>query len=89
MDPFGLSVQIVGAGMSKAGRPRLPMQMMISLLYLRHASDQSDEGVVDCWGEMFASRTEGQVIRAIDLWPENSEKSSSFGLFVADRTCGG
>ncbi|MCX7229753.1 MAG: IS5 family transposase, partial [Burkholderiales bacterium] len=51
MDLFGPSVQIVGAGLSKAGRPRLPMRLMISLLYLKHAFDESDEGVVDRWGE--------------------------------------
>ena len=54
MDLFGPSTQLVGAGVSKAGRPRLPMRLMISLLYLKHAfdeSDEGDEGVVDRWSE--------------------------------------
>ena len=32
MDLFGPSTQLVGAGVSKAGRPRLLMRLMISLL---------------------------------------------------------
>lgn len=51
MDLFGPSERWVGAGVSKAGRPRLPMRLMISLLYLKHAFDESDEGVVDRWSE--------------------------------------
>jgi hypothetical protein len=48
---FGPSTQLVGAGVLKAGRPRLPMRLMISLPYLKHASDESDERVVERWGE--------------------------------------
>jgi hypothetical protein len=44
-------VQVVGVGVSKAGRPRLPMRLMISLLYLKHAFNESDEAVVERWGE--------------------------------------
>jgi IS5 family transposase len=51
MDLFGPSTQLLGAGVSKAGRPRLPMRLMISLLYLKHAFDESDEGVVERWSE--------------------------------------
>jgi IS5 family transposase len=51
MDLFGPSTQLVGAGVSKSGRARLPMQLMISLLYLKHAFDESDEGVVDRWSD--------------------------------------
>ncbi|GAA0535367.1 IS5-like element IS1478 family transposase [Pigmentiphaga daeguensis] len=36
---------------SKAGRPRVPLRVMISLLYLKHAFNESDEGVVERWGE--------------------------------------
>ena len=36
---------------SKAGRPRVPLRIMISLLYLKHAFNESDEGVVARWGE--------------------------------------
>jgi hypothetical protein len=31
--------------------PRLPMRLMISLLYLKHTFDESDEGVLDRWSE--------------------------------------
>jgi IS5 family transposase len=51
MDLFGPSTQLVGAGVSKAGRPRLPMRLMISLLYLKHAFDESDEGVGERWSD--------------------------------------
>ncbi|MCX7231628.1 MAG: transposase, partial [Burkholderiales bacterium] len=51
MDLFGPSTQLMGAGVSKAGRPRLAMRLMISLLYLKHAFNESDEAVVERWGE--------------------------------------
>jgi IS5 family transposase len=51
VDLFGPSVQVVGVGVSKAGRPRLPMRLMISLLYLKHAFNESDESVVERWSE--------------------------------------
>jgi len=34
---------------SNAGRPRVPLRIMISLLYLKHAFNKSDEGVVERW----------------------------------------
>ncbi|NDD14911.1 MAG: IS5/IS1182 family transposase, partial [Betaproteobacteria bacterium] len=45
-DLFGGISKVVGAGVSPAGRPRLPLRLMISLLYLKHAFNESDEGVV-------------------------------------------
>ncbi len=36
---------------SKAGRPRVPLRIMISLLYLKHAFNESDEGVVARWAD--------------------------------------
>jgi IS5 family transposase len=50
-DLFGESLQIAGAGVSAAGRPRLPMRLMLSLLYLKHAFDLSDEELVERWSE--------------------------------------
>jgi IS5 family transposase len=50
-DLFGASVQIAGAGVSAAGRPRLPIRLMASLLYLKHAYKLSDEELVDRWAE--------------------------------------
>ena len=51
VDLFGSTASLVGAGVSKAGRPRLPLRLMISLLYLKHAFNESDEGVVERWAE--------------------------------------
>lgn len=51
VDLFGPSTQLVGAGMSAAGRPRLPIRLMASLLYLKHAFDLSDEQLVERWAE--------------------------------------
>jgi IS5 family transposase len=36
---------------SNAGRPRVALRTMIALLYLKHAFDESDEGVVQRWSE--------------------------------------
>jgi len=44
---FGPKVKVVGGGKSNAGRPRLPIRLMASLLYLKHAFNKSDEGVVE------------------------------------------
>ena len=42
---------MAGAGVSHAGRPRLPIRLMVSLLYLKHAYNESDESVVERWSE--------------------------------------
>ena len=44
-DLFGPSLEIAGGGLSAAGRPRLPIRLMASLLYLKHAFNLSDEDV--------------------------------------------
>jgi len=48
---FGPELKVVGGGKSNAGRPRLPIRLMVSLLYLKHAFNESDEGVVERWAE--------------------------------------
>lgn len=48
---FGPSLELVGAGVSNAGRPRLPIRLMVSLLYLKHAYDVSDQQLVERWAE--------------------------------------
>ncbi len=48
-DLFGASVELVPVGPSNAGRPRLPLRLMVSLLYLKHAYNESDESVVERW----------------------------------------
>jgi hypothetical protein len=50
-DLFGPTVQLAGAGVSNAGRPRLPLRLMVSLLYLKHAFNLSDEELVERWSE--------------------------------------
>lgn len=50
-DLFGVTRQLVGAGVSHAGRPRLPIRLMASLLYLKHAFNLSDEQVCERWSE--------------------------------------
>lgn len=41
-DLFGTRLEIVGAGVSNAGRPRLPIRPTAALLYLMHAFNLSD-----------------------------------------------
>jgi IS5 family transposase len=51
VDLFGPSLQIAGTGISPAGRPRLSLRLMASLLYLKHAFNLSDEELVERWAE--------------------------------------
>ena len=50
-DLFGPSVAVAGAGVSNAGRPRLPIRLMVALLYLKHAYNESDESLVERWAQ--------------------------------------
>ena len=50
-DLFGPTLAIAGAGVSAAGRPRLPVRLMAALLYLKHAFNLSDEELVVRWSE--------------------------------------
>ena len=43
---FGAIEVIAGADVSKAGRPRLPTCLMVSLLYLKHAFNESVEYLI-------------------------------------------
>ncbi len=51
VDLFGQTIELAGAGPSAAGRPRLPIRLMVSLLYLKHAYNESDETLVERWAE--------------------------------------
>ena len=53
---------------SKAGRPRVPLRVMISLLYLKHAFNESDEGVVRRW----AKTASKNCWRRRSTWPLSS-----------------
>jgi transposase, IS5 family len=50
LDLFG-EAPVAVARVSKAGRPRVPLRVMIALLYLKHAFNESDEGVVARWAD--------------------------------------
>ena len=50
-DLFGTTEELVGAGVSAAGRTRLPIRLMAALLYLKHAYDLSDAELVQRWSE--------------------------------------
>jgi transposase, IS5 family len=51
VDLFGPSLAVAGGGRSNAGRPRLPIRLMTSLLYLKHSFNLSDEELVVRWSE--------------------------------------
>ena len=69
-DLFGPSLQTVGGGVSAAGRPRLPIRLMASLLYLKHAFNLSDEAVVERWHRARSSGiTRGRADTAGRRWP--------------------
>lgn len=48
---FGPTLVVAGAGVRNAGRPRLPIRLMVALLYLKHAYNESDEAVVVRWSQ--------------------------------------
>ena len=50
-DMFGPTLVLEGAGTSNAGRPKLPIRLMASLLYLKHSFNLSDEELVVRWSE--------------------------------------
>jgi len=50
-DLFGTTLQIAGTGVSNAGRPRLSIRLMASLLYLKHSHNLSDEALVQRWSQ--------------------------------------
>ena len=50
-DLCGSSLQVAGSGVAVAGRPRLPMRLMASLPYLKHAYKLSDEELFERWAE--------------------------------------
>ncbi len=50
-DLFGPTFAIAGGGISNAGRPKLSIRLMASLLYLKHAYNLSDEALVERWAE--------------------------------------
>ena len=50
-DLFGPTQVLAGAGISNAGRPKLSIRLMASLVYLKHSFNLSDEELVVRWSE--------------------------------------
>lgn len=50
-DLFCSSLQIAGVSTSQAGRPRLSIRLMASLILLKHTFNESDESVVERWAQ--------------------------------------
>ena len=50
-DLFGTMQALVGVGVSSSGRPKLPIRLMASLLYLKHCFNVSDEVLVVSWSQ--------------------------------------
>ena len=50
-DLFGPTAQVVGAGVGIGGRPKLPIRLMASLVYLKNCFNLSDEEVCARWSE--------------------------------------
>jgi IS5 family transposase len=44
---FGPTIAVTGARVSNAGRPRIPMRLMVALLYLKYAFNESDGSLVE------------------------------------------
>ena len=50
-DLLGPTATLVGAGRSNAGRPKIAVRPMVSLLYLKHSFNLSDEELCQRWSE--------------------------------------
>lgn len=50
-DMFSPTLAVASDGISNAGRPRLPIRLMVALLYLKHACNESDEALVERWAQ--------------------------------------
>lgn len=50
-DMFGPTVAVAGAGISSAGRPRLPIRLMVALLCLKLAYNESEKPLVERWAQ--------------------------------------
>jgi IS5 family transposase len=51
LDMFGPLSGVAGGAISNVGRPRLSTRLMVALLYLKHTFNESDEDVIQRWGE--------------------------------------
>ena len=56
-----------GTGISPAGRPRLPIRLMVSLQYLKNAFNLSDEELVERWSRQFTNSRGVAVLQRHDV----------------------
>ena len=68
LDLFGERVQRVAVA-SDSGRPRVPLRIMIALLYLKHAFNESDEGVVDPTRSLEHRNSDSALMHYSSIWP--------------------
>ena len=78
---------LVGAGRSNAGRPKLPIRMMASLLYLKRSFNLSDEELVVRWSEnvlwqYFSGQTDFEL--RLPCPPRAACDASQIGRFRRD-----
>lgn len=50
-DLFGPTLAVAGAGASGAGRPRLPIRLMVGLLFLKQTFNEFGESVCERWAK--------------------------------------
>ena len=80
-DLFGSGGVLVAAGVSYAGRARLPLRLMCSLLYLKHAFNLSDEQTCERWAENVV----WQYFSGLDYYePRLPCDATQIGRFRAD-----
>lgn len=51
LDLFGGQIEFAPSGPSRAGRPRIPIRRMVSLIDLKHMAGLSDEATLERWSE--------------------------------------
>ena len=86
LDLFGEAPAPV-ARTSNAGRPRVPLRVMISLLYLKHAFNESDEGVVARWADTPAGNSSRAAPITKTASPATPPPWSSSGNCWARKAC--
>jgi hypothetical protein len=98
LDLFGPVSAVASGGVSNAGRPRLPTCLMVALLCLKHAFNESDEDVIQRWDETPAaprysnsckakSRPQKPPIRAMFSVCSKSQTLKSSSVPMAASLC--
>ena len=84
LDLFG-EAPVVTDRVSNAGRPRVPLRVMIALLYLKHAFNESDEGVVARWADTPRWQFFGGFAYYEDLLPCDATTLVKFRKLLGDE----